>query len=219
MKGSLIKNKVFVGGSFALLAMAGLLLFALRSEPVAQAEEQPALDFPALKPASEEVLESLPPIVNDRLSFYVFNQELRQKREGKPGNLAVGEFGQVTLGGREASLATIGSTVCAFFPYGVGICDEKNRIADDGAVGFAPRGCESFDLIGIAPEAVETMTFDADGDGNYETSVPAKSNVYSATLDASKVRVRGLDSDGKVAFEDVIPLNEFVKTDGSCQTQ
>lgn len=200
------------------LVLSAALIMVLRSSPTAQADERPALNFPALESVSPDLLEGLPKEVRERLFFYEFSHGNLAKARGESPAPRVTAYGQVALPASTVSLVKIGNSICTFFEKGVGICEEESRIADDGAVAFSPRGCDRFQLIGIATEGVETMTFASDGDAEAEISVPVVSNVYSADLKASKTQVRGFDGSGRVVFEDVIPLDEFA-SGTECQRQ
>ena len=86
------------------LVLSAALIMVLRSSPTAQADERPALNFPALESVSLELLEGLPKEVRERLFFYEFSHGNLAKARGESPAPRVTAYGQVALPASTVSL-------------------------------------------------------------------------------------------------------------------
>ncbi len=73
----------------------------------------------------------------------------------------------------------------------------------------SPDGCAGWNVLGVMPDGVESLTVDAPG-GIGPASIPVNSNVYTATL----APVRTTLSSGSISLE--IPLDEFAASNTGC---
>ena len=112
--------------------------------------------------------------------------------------------------GSTVVVAAVGDEeICAFDEGSeLGTCAPTTLAATGHAFSAAPAGCDAYNVIGVMPDGVSSLTV-TPGDSKV---IPVTSNVYEATLSAKKTTLTSQNP----PMEVVLPLDEYAKLNPAC---
>jgi hypothetical protein len=202
-----IREKKLLISAVSVLALAAVVVVAMVSRSDATEVPSTAETFSVLE--TDSVSSTALP---DEAQKWLSNLGDFGGPDAPPSEVGVA----TTPAGDEVVVAGATDSLCAYkIDGGMSNCADAD-LAGTGQVYTAspdfsasPDGCAGWNILGLMPDGVESLTVDAVG-GEGPSTIPVTSNVYTATLPP----VRTTLSSGSISVE--IPLDQFAAGNTAC---
>lgn len=211
---NIAQKRVWPAAVIALAAAVGAVAVVLASQSTdatSAPTASPVSKLSVLEPVTPAALYTIPEETRARLDFMASNP-------GLPDAGAVSEVGVVKRrDGSDVTVAALGGSICAFMAEGLGLCDEGRKVASGQSFSVAPAGCDSYQVLGVAPDEVTRIAIDSGADGTRDVTLPVRSNVYVGVLDPVRTIATGLDESGAARFTVGMPLDSYASMNDACK--
>jgi hypothetical protein len=190
----------------------GVFILGRNSEDASAVGESNEFSLSVLQPADENLISQQPKMVRDWLESETVTVSARAN--GEPAE--VRGLGGSSLSGDDAVVvAAIGEETCALLlPQGLSSCADAEDISDGKVFGAAPNDCETYQVIGMLGNNVNSLRVSPEGSPSY--TIKAQSNIYSGDFEAARTSIAGLDESGNQIFETWLPLDEYRAHNPQC---
>lgn len=207
MSESISRNGKMVTVALAVFALTALAVALLSGKSDATEAPSMADNFGVLQPASPSAVQALP----DGSQEWLGNLPEYGGPAEEPSEVGVADTpaGEVAVVGAEESICVYDPGESMSNCAGSGLAASGQVYTASPVFDASPNGCADWQILGLMPDGVTSLTVDAAG-GNGPATIPVTDNVYTATLPPVPTTL----SSGDISVE--IPLDQFAAGNTAC---